>query len=137
MGTPLMIGPVERAALHELRERAAAHPVDAATLAARIATPTGKEKHRAQMTAQTVRIPLAYLVTYSVETGHPRGTYRHMSISVQRTGRLPNPEAVWMVAQVLGFTGSLDECVAYRESLQGHGEAINVIQIVAAAEAHA
>lgn len=138
MGTPLMIGPTERAALHELRVRANAHPVDIATLAARLATPEGKSKHRDQMTMQTVKLPVAFLVTFSVEVGHPGGTARHMSISVQRDGRLPNPPAVWMVAQALGFTGELEQCTAYMETLQGHGEAINVLQIVRTQqEAHA
>lgn len=66
MKTRLLIGPAERAALHELRVRAAAHPVDAAALEAKVSTPDGKAAHRDQMTRQTVRIPLAYLVTFSI-----------------------------------------------------------------------
>jgi hypothetical protein len=135
MGTPLMIGPTERAALHELRERANAHPVDASTLRTRLATPDGKSRHRDQMTIQTVRVPLAYLVTFSIETGHPKGTFRHMSISVQRDGRVPNLEGVWLIAQALGFTGSLDECIVYLEDLEGHGKAVNVLQVITAAGA--
>ena len=137
MGTPLMIGPCESASLHALRKRANRHPVDASTLAARLATPDGKAKHRRQMTAQSVRIPLAYLVTFSIETGHPKGTFRHMSISVQREGRVPSPEGVWIVAQALGFTGTLDDCIAYLEKLEGHGDAVNVLQLVTPVEAHA
>jgi len=135
MGTPLFIGPEQRAALHELRERANACPVDASTLAARCATADGKAAHMAQMTAQTVSIPAAYLVTFSIETGHPKGTFRHMSVSVQREGRVPNREAVWLIALALGFTGSLDDCIAYQETLRGHGEAVNVVQLVTAIEA--
>lgn len=137
MGTPIVIGPAERAALQVLRERANAHPVDASTLAARIASPDGKARHRDQMTGQTVRVPLAYLVTFSIETGHPKGTFRHMSISVQREGRVPNQESVWLVAQALGFTGSLDDCIAYLEDLQGHGKAVNLLQLVMSTEAEA
>lgn len=137
MGTPLLLGPTEVAALHELRCRANAQPVNASTLVARLATPDGKARHRDQMTHQTVRIPLAYLVTSSVETCHPKGTFRHMSISVQREGRVPNREGVWLVAQALGFTGTLDDCIAYLEDLQGHGNAVNVLQLVTPVEAHA
>jgi hypothetical protein len=135
--TPLLIGPVERATLHELRIRANRHPVDAATLQARVDTPDGKAAHRAQMTEQSVAIPAAFLVTFSIETNHPRGTYRHMSVSVQREGRVPSRESVWMIAQALGFTGTLDDCIAYMEKLDGHGEAVNVLQLVTPAEARA
>lgn len=137
MGTPILIGPTELAALHELRVRANGHPVDARGLAVRLATPDGKSAHRDQMTGQSVRLPLAYLVTFSIETGHPKGTYRHMSMSVQREGRLPNGNSLWLVAHALGFTGALEECMLYRETLQGHGEAINVLQLVMPVEAHA
>jgi len=137
MGTPLMIGPGERAALKALRERANRRPVDARTLAARLATPDGKAAHREQMTSQSARIPLAYLVTFRIETGHPKGTFRHMSISVQREGRVPSREGVWLVAQALGFTGTLDDCVTYLENLEGHGDAVNVLQLVTPVEAHA
>jgi hypothetical protein len=41
MGTPLLIGPAEVAALHELRVRANTQPVDASTLATRIAPHRG------------------------------------------------------------------------------------------------
>jgi hypothetical protein len=129
-GTPLLIGPVERAGLHELRERAARAPVDMHGLTQRLKDPAEKARHREQMTAQSVRLPLAYVLTYSVETGHPGGTARHMSMSVSRSGRVPTPEAVWMVAEALGFTGGLERCVSWQENLEGHGTAINVVQFV-------
>lgn len=42
-----------------------------------------------------------------------------------------------MVAQELGFTGSLDDCTTWLEDLQGHGNTVNVAQYITASEAHA
>ena len=136
-GTPLMLGPDEREALVRLRALAEARPVDMSTLERAIATPEGKAHHRIRMTEQTVLIPLAYMVTFSIETNQPHGTARHMSMSVQKAGRVPTGHAVWMVAVELGFTGSLGECSTWLEELQGHGQAVNVVQYVKAHEAHA
>jgi hypothetical protein len=125
-----MIGPETRAALHRLRDTAAERPVDVVALQATIKTASGKQRHRERTTAQTVVIPgpWVFMVTYSVETGHPSGTCRHMSMSIDREGRAPNHHAVWLVAEELGFAGTLDDCVWWTEELQGHGVAINVVQ---------
>ena len=136
-GTPLLIGEHERTELQRIRALANERPVDMLTLPALLLTPDGKAEHRERMTEQTVEIPAAYLVTFSVEIHHPHGTMRHMSMSVQREGRLPNGVAVWIVALELGFTGSLGDCIAWLENLKGHGRAVNVVQYLTASEAHA
>jgi len=104
----LLIGPEQREALASLRDAAARVPVDIRTLLARVAIPEGKEAHVAHMTAQTIELPVGYLVTFSIETGHPCGVARHLSMSTRAEGKGPLPEAVWMVAQELGFAGGLD-----------------------------
>ena len=132
----LLIGPEQREVLRDLRERAAAEPVDIRTLAQRIASPWGKRAHMAQMTAQTVVLPVGYFVTFSIETGHPCGVARHLSMSSERVhlpGHVPHPEVVWMVAEELGFSGGLETCFVYKEELRGHdGLAINVVQPIGA-----
>lgn len=131
MSTPLVIGPAEKAKLAELLEKAAAAPVHMPEVVKLITTPEGKKAHMARMTAQTIKLPVAFLVTFSIETGHPCGTARHMSMSVDREGRLPHPQAIWMVALELGFTGGLEACMHWLEDLAGHGEAVNVVQPMA------
>lgn len=126
----LLIGPDEQLKLATLRELASQHPVDMTTLMEALKHPAGKAFHRSRMSAQTVSIPTYYLVTFSIETGHPAGTCRHMSMSVRTEGRVPHPHAVWMVAEVLGFVGGLDQCVHWMEDLEGHGLAINLVQPV-------
>jgi hypothetical protein len=129
--TPLVIGPAELAALAALRERAAEHPVDMPRLMRVIKRRRWKAAHMRQMTAQTVHIPICFLVSFSIEAGHPIGTCRHMSMSSAIPGRVPSPEAVWMVAEPLGFVGGLDACCAqWLETLKGHGQAVNIVQPV-------
>ena len=133
--TPLVIGPVELAALAALRERAAEHPVDMPRLVEAIKNPDGKAAHMRQMTRQSVRLPVDFMVTFSIETSHPIGTCRHMSMSSGKPGRLPTSEAVIMVAEALGFVGGLGTCTHWIEDLEGHGRAVNIVQPLSMAAA--
>ena len=111
---------------------AAEHPVDMQKLIKVIDTQAG---NRRQMTKQSVPIPMTCLVTFSIELGHPGGhSARHLSMSVGREGRVPSPAGVWMLAEVLGFTGALDQCVVWLERLQEHGEAVNVVQLIGSSQ---
>jgi hypothetical protein len=131
MGTPLVIDEEVRSQIKACVELAAANPVYMPTLAERLKDPLKKEHHMAQMNRQSVKIPFAYLVTFSIEHGHPCGECRHMSMSVQRQGRIPSPLGLWMIAQEFGFWGSLEQCDGvWEENLQGHGKAINIVQRV-------
>ncbi|MGI4851986.1 MAG: hypothetical protein ACRYGR_08605 [Janthinobacterium lividum] len=133
-GAPLIISPEVVAALHRLRTVAGRAPVDAKLLLQLIETPRGKRLHLEQMQRQSVMIPgpWPFFVTFSIETNHPSGTVRHMSMSAQRDGRVPSPPAAWMVAELLGFTGGLGDCHAWTEKLTAGGVAVNLAQPVAA-----
>lgn len=133
----MIVGEVEKAELRKLRFAAAQNPVDVTTLLARLKTHEGKRKHRSQMDRQSIPIPLAFLVTFSIENGHPIGTCRHLSVSSQRAGRVPTREAVWMVAEELGFTGSIEDCQVWLEDLMrgdGPAKAVNIVQPIAVTE---
>lgn len=131
--TALFIGEAERAKLAALRSLAVARPVDMKVLSSSIRTPAGKAAHRARMTEQSCQLPLAWFVTYSVEH-QPGGVARHLSVSLDAGTRVPHPAAVWMIAEEMGFTGSLRECVVWKEELQ-QGLTVNVMQLVAMADA--
>ena len=127
---PLLLGPAQTQALEKLREIARANPVDMKTLMERLETPEGKRAHRGQMTAQTIEVPFGYFVTYSIEINHPGGTMAHMSMSC-RPGRVPSPQAVWLVCERLGFRGGITLCTVWLEDLErpnGRHEAVNVVQ---------
>jgi hypothetical protein len=134
--TPLIVGEAQRQALHKLRALAAANPLDMPTVMERLKTRAGTAAHMRQMTKQTIDIPLAFSVTFSIEVGHPVGTCRHMSMSSDRTGRLPTPEAVWMIAEELGFVDSLAACHFWFEDVQGGAsskrkQAVSLVQPLA------
>ena len=134
----LLLGPAERAALAELRLRAEQTPVNGLTLMERLKTPEGAAAHRRQLATQTIRLPIQFTVTFSVESGHPAGMTRHMSMSTQREGRTPNPAVVWMVAEHLGFSGGgvqACESVWLEDLAEGAGKAVNLMQTYATAEA--
>jgi len=83
------------------------------------------------MTEQSVELPFGFLVTLSIETGHPGGDARHMSLSSPRAGRLPVPEALMMVGHELGFVGDYKAWDRiWLEDLQGHGKAVNAVQLI-------
>jgi hypothetical protein len=127
--TGLLIGPTQTEAIARLRREAALRPVDMACLDARLATKTGKAAHMAQMNNQTIELPTAYLVTFSIEVNHPGGKARHLSVSLHKPSGLPSPSAVEMIAEVFGFTGGLHDWHRYLETLKGHGQAVNVVQL--------
>jgi len=141
IGTPLLLGPDEQAALAALREKAAAHPVDMPPLLKRLQTADGKGSYLKWMLDElTIELPVAYAVSFSIETNHPGGrSARHLSMSVSRPGRTPIPEAVWMVAQELGFAGSIEQGVVWLEDLADDRAAVNLLQLmgVSAKEGHA
>jgi hypothetical protein len=136
--TMLVIGERERESLGALRMRAAAAIVEMQGLPARLATPEGKRAHQEQMNAQSAVLPVGYIVTFSIERGHPCGVCRHLSMSTSAPDRVPRPEALWMVAEILGFCGGLEACVVWDEELQrgpARAIAINVVQPIAVAAA--
>jgi hypothetical protein len=137
---PLIIGATQKRELNALRDLAIAHPVDLPKVMEAIKTPEGKRLHMDQMDSQTVDLPIAYAVTFSIEIGHPCGPCRHMSLSSRLRGRSPIPEAVWMVCEELGFVGEakFEGCHVYKEDLQrgpdpkrDRAVAVNVIQPLA------
>lgn len=125
----LLIGASERVMLQKLARLAEENPVDITTLMAKLATPEGKAKHMQQMTLQSRTLPVGYWITYSIEDGHPIGRARHLSVTVDRPGKAPSVESVWMIAKELGFYGeSIQSCDrAWVEDLV-QGKAVNVAQ---------
>lgn len=128
----------EHVAIEKVRERAVANPVDVPGLAARLATEAGKDAYRRQMTTQTIALPPGWLCTFSIETGHPCGTARHLSVS--RSGDVPHPTMIADIARAFGFTGGLSDWICWSEVLEGHGlegygTAVNIVQPIDASTA--
>lgn len=131
MDAPLIIGPDTIDALRRLREKAAERPVDVPGVMETIKTAGGRDRHQARMNDLTIVIPgpWAFMVTFSIDVGQPVGTCRHMSMSIDRKGRMPNQHAVWMVAEILGFVGGIKSCSVWFENLDNDRiRALNLVQ---------
>jgi len=131
--TGLLIGPEQKAAIRSVCALAEANPINIQELRETILTEVGKLAHMARMTAQTIELPLAYLVTYSIEVVHPVGACRHISISLPGAPEdvVPSPAAAWTIAQEFGFVGEVEDCDgAWLEKLKGHGQAVNLVQSI-------
>ena len=130
---PLIISNTVKRKLGRLRAQANQRPIDVRVMMEEIKTPGGDHRHRSRISDQTVEIPgpWPFRVTFSIENGHPVGTCRHMSMSIRRENRVPSPEAVWIIAEELGFIGSLALCRTYPEDLEDNNKAINIVQPVA------
>lgn len=75
----------------------------------------------------TFDVPMGFTVIYTHEA-QPRGLFRHMSMSVHLDNRVPNPLAVQMVMDEMGFVNKLAECIWWEEAVGTGKTAINVVE---------
>jgi len=126
--TALLITEVERKLFQDLVVTAVANPVDMHRVLQLMQSPEGRALHMEQMRKQSVTVPVDYVVTYSVEDGHPCGRCRHLSISIGDGTRVPGPTAVWMIATEFGFVSGLEDCWSWFEEFDHRGTAVNLVQ---------
>jgi hypothetical protein len=124
----LIIGAEQKIILHALRDFATLNPIDVLKVRELIKSQDGHAAHLERMKLYSTKIPSMFYVTFSVETGHPVGTCRHISVSSRRRGRVPTPEAVWMLAREMGFVGGLGCCTIWDENIGSGDLAINLVQ---------
>lgn len=84
-----------------------------------------------EMEKHVVVLPFGYRIVYSVETQN-RGDFRHMSMSVDTDGKLPNIIAVKEVMKIIGFENPLEECIVKLEDITATRQAISVLELKAA-----
>ena len=126
--TPLIIGAEQRALLQGLRDKAVAEPIDMPAVIELIRTREGLARHLARMADFTIDLPSIYRATFTIEAGHPAGLCRHLSVSIKRHGRMPSHEAVWMIAEELGFKVGLHACAIWTEDIGEGDHAANIVQ---------
>lgn len=121
------------AALARLAERAASQPFDLPALARQLVTPEGQAVYRARLTGLTVELPGSWCVTLLLEQG-AHGTRRRTCISLAgaTSGRQLSAEAVWRIAQRLGFVEGA--CQVWMSTRAGHGRSVNLDQDVLAVQ---
>jgi hypothetical protein len=94
-----------RDTLDDLRLVACQHPIDIQQNALRMLTKHGRAWLADRLNNQSTIVKWSYYqfrVIFLIETGHPRGPCRHLAAAV--IGQvIPTEEAVWQVAQAVGF----------------------------------
>jgi hypothetical protein len=73
-------------------------------------------------------LPVGFRVVFSIEDQVP-GKVWHLSMSVDKDDRLPNPHAVEVVMKELGFKNELHECSFDLAYIGPNRKAINVWEI--------
>jgi len=78
----------------------------------------------------TVLIPDGIKAVFSYEEQpKPVGLCKHLSVSVNLPGRVPNPAAVIMVMKEFDFKNNLDNCIVFNENFgDGTLTAVNVVE---------
>lgn len=125
-----MIGAKERLAIAELMLLAEANPIEA--LKAAEAAERDLAGYRDMMGTLSIDIPVGYHVTFSHEI-QPSGLhYKHISISIDRPGRMPHPVAVDMILEAFEMRHIQDmrEGNFWIEEETPTCKAINVLQRV-------
>lgn len=144
----LVISDNTRARIRRALEKAAAKPATLAAVQAAAFPEQGKDhltladRIQQQQTpveklVEHVIIPMGYRVAISFEQ-QPPGLCKHLSISVDRPGLLPSPEAVKMIAAEYGieFPGAAIVARWIEEFDPGH-DAINLLALVTPQEGRA
>ena len=124
----LVIGQTERARIAELRTLAAANPID--PLTAQAAAEKDMAAFRDFMGNMAVELPVGYHVAYSHER-QPIGVCHHISISVDRAGKVPHPAAVEMILGEFGMAPMGQSVCLWIEDVGPTIKAINIVQLVA------
>lgn len=135
MTRALVIGAAEDAAIKKAIETARDTPVPMGLLKQMAVTPKKpghitladrKPEHWRPPSTQ-VEIPFGYRAAISFEE-HPGGLCRHLSVSVNTPGAMPNPYAFQMIAEAFGikWPPESNASVWVEEIDPGHG-AINIV----------
>ncbi len=128
----LIIGDEEKAAIATVIERAKNNVVSnemiRAMIEGRIKPKEGHNDH------YSVLIPVGYRVTYTRECAlreHPEVVLHHISVAVDRRGKMPNVHAVQVILQEFGMPTDFSEMAhSYIEDTADGSKAINLLALV-------
>ena len=130
--TALIIGDNERQQIAELKAVAAANPMDARSILD--VAKRDLAAFRDMMQTLSVKLPVGYSVCYSQEVQPeaptPTKLAHHISISVDRSGKLPSPEAVEMILEAFGLQPLKQSHGVWFEDIAPGERAVNVVQLV-------
>ena len=77
----------------------------------------------------TAILPFGYKIVFSIEK-QVQGDVRHLSMSVDADGKLPNELVIGECMKMLGFYGELGDCFIMLEDISPNRQAINILEII-------
>lgn len=80
------------------------------------------------MEGYVLLLPFGYKIVFSIEL-QPAGKVRHLSMSVDEDGKLPNPGVVGEIMKLIGFDNEMEDCTIYMEDISPVRKAINVLEV--------
>lgn len=122
----LILGPLEKAKITALREKAAFSPIPESEMQERAAA-YAEGRQISGFNEYSIELPVGFRLTFTIEQHRP-GPMRHMSMSSSRPGSTPHPEMVKMVMSELGYINPLERCIVTEEPTDIGSIAINVIE---------
>jgi hypothetical protein len=138
----LLIGPSEKEQIAAIVERARANPLPLDFVKqgwlddrTKVTLQDAEQAPKRPRKSEGVSIPIGYLAAFSFEH-QPGGLCRHLSVSVDTPGRLPDDFSMLMIAQAFGFEGAdilepkpfADVC--WNEEFEPGHYAVNLVQLV-------
>jgi len=87
----------------------------------------GQRKPVGEIIGHVVYVPSGYKIVYSIEQ-QTKGTVRHLSMSVDKKGRTPNPLVVRSVMEMVGFKNGFEKCKVWLEEFEPEHQAVNVVE---------
>lgn len=123
---PLIIDESVRESIGSLLTYAEKNPI---TMDYLLDQKNGEERPPGDFQEYTRILPFGYRVVFTLEL-QPAGKVRHLSISVDEDGKLPNEIAVQEIMTLIGFQKQLRGCRVHLENISPKRQAINVIEII-------
>lgn len=119
----LIIGERERAEIAKVIRQATENPISLSKIREQAISqpPPGQRGN------PTVILPIGYGVSFTIEE-QPFGVSRHISISVDRPGMLPNVEAVNWILEEFGFVNRVGELYVFLEDIGSSEKAVNCLE---------
>jgi hypothetical protein len=123
---PLLIDSDLTAQIYSLVEYAEKNPINMDYL---LDQKNGEEKPPGDYAEYTRNLPFGYRVVFTIEL-QPAGKIRHLSMSVNEDGKLPNEFAVQEIMKLIGFKKEIRDCRVHLEDISPKRKAINVLEII-------
>lgn len=89
----------------------------------------GEEKPPGDYEGYSITLPFGYRIVFTIEL-QPAGKIRHLSMSVNEDGSLPNEFAVQQIMDLIGFKNPLRQCKIAIENISPTRQAINILEII-------